>query len=48
MLAHQREESFLALSHARGVFIQSRWSRAGVLRAPFGRLTGFALDVLLR
>ena len=48
MVAHQREESFLALSHARGVFIQSRWSRAGVLRAPFGRLTGFALDVLLR
>jgi hypothetical protein len=35
MGAYHGEEGFLALSHAKGVFVQSGWSSAGVLRAPF-------------
>lgn len=48
MGAYHGEEGFLALSHAKGVFVQSRWSAAGLLRAPFGRLTDFVLKTLLR
>jgi coniferyl-aldehyde dehydrogenase len=48
MGAYHGEEGFLSLSHAKGVFIQSRWSSAGLLRAPFGRLTDFILNILLR
>jgi coniferyl-aldehyde dehydrogenase len=48
MGAYHGEEGFLALSHAKGVFIQSRWSAAGLLRAPYGRLADFVLDFLLR
>ena len=35
--AYHGEEGFLSLSHAKGVFTQSRWSFAGLIRAPFGR-----------
>ena len=48
MGAYHGDEGFLALSHAKGVFVQSRWSSAGVLRAPFGRVADLALDLLLR
>jgi coniferyl-aldehyde dehydrogenase len=48
MGAYHGEEGFLALSHAKGVFVQSRWSLAGLLRAPFGRLTDFVLNATLR
>ena len=48
MGAYHGEEGFLTLSHAKGVFVQSRWSSAGVLRAPFGRVADLALDLLMR
>jgi coniferyl-aldehyde dehydrogenase len=48
MGAYHGEEGFLALSHAKGVFIQSRWSATGLLRAPYGAFTDFVLNFLLR
>ena len=48
MGAYHGEEGFLSLSHAKGVFVQSRWSSAGLLRAPFGRATDSILNSLLR
>ena len=46
--AYHGKEGFLSLSHAKGVFTQSRWNLAGVIRAPFGRLTDSVLNYLLR
>ena len=48
MGAYHGEEGFLSLSHAKGVFVQSRWSSAGLLRAPFGRAAEFILRFFLR
>lgn len=48
MGAYHGEEGFRALSHAKGVFTQSRWNATGVLRAPHGALTDFVLSFLLR
>ena len=48
MGAYHGEEGFLSLSHAKGVFVQSRWSSAGLLRAPFGRAADFILNFFLR
>ena len=48
MGAYHGEEGFRALSHAKGVFTQARWNFAGLMRAPFGRLTDHALRLLLR
>ena len=48
MGAYHGEEGFRALSHAKGVFTQARWNFAGLMRAPFGRLTDYALRLLLR
>ncbi len=46
--AYHGKEGFLSLSHAKGVFTQARWNLAGLIRAPFGRLTDFILNILLR
>lgn len=46
--AYHGEEGFRALSHAKGVFTQARWSLGGVLRPPFSRLTDSVLEILLR
>ena len=46
--AYHGEEGFLSLSHAKGVFTQSRWNLAGLIRPPFGRLTDSILNVLMR
>jgi len=46
--AYHGKEGFLSLSHAKGVFTQARWNFAGLIRAPFGRLTDFILNFLLR
>lgn len=47
MGAYHGEEGFLALSHAKGVFMQSRWNLASLLRAPYGQHTDFILRYLL-
>jgi coniferyl-aldehyde dehydrogenase len=41
-------EGFRRMSHAKGVFVQGRFSLPSLLRAPFGRLTRWALAFLLR
>jgi coniferyl-aldehyde dehydrogenase len=46
--ASHGEEGFEALSHAKGIFEQSRVNFAGRLRAPFGRLADRLLDYFLR
>ena len=48
MGAYHGEEGFLSLSHAKGVFVQSRWNSAGLLRAPFGRSADQVLGFFLR
>jgi coniferyl-aldehyde dehydrogenase len=48
MGAYHGEEGFRSLSHAKGVFTQSRWNFAGLVRAPFGRVADLVLDRMLR
>lgn len=48
MGAYHAIEGFRALSHAKGVFIQSRWHFTDLLRAPFGKLADAVLKVMLR
>jgi coniferyl-aldehyde dehydrogenase len=45
---YHSEEGFRSLSHAKGVFTQSRWNFAGLMRAPFGQITSRTLTFLLR
>lgn len=45
--AYHGIEGFRTMSHARGVFIQSRWNLPALLRAPFGRLADIALRATL-
>jgi len=47
MGAYHGIEGFRTMSHARGVFIQSRWNLPALLRAPFGRLADIALRATL-
>ncbi|WP_322048700.1 coniferyl aldehyde dehydrogenase [Paraburkholderia sp. J67] len=47
MGAYHGIEGFRAMSHAKGVFIQGRWSLARLLHAPFGKLADFALRMTL-
>ncbi|CAB3745881.1 coniferyl aldehyde dehydrogenase [Paraburkholderia humisilvae] len=47
MGAYHGIEGFRAMSHAKGVFVQSRWSLARLLHAPFGSLANFALVMTL-
>jgi coniferyl-aldehyde dehydrogenase len=48
MGAYHGREGFLALSHAKGVFEQSAWNSARLLRPPYGKLADFLLGYLLR
>jgi coniferyl-aldehyde dehydrogenase len=48
MGTYHGEEGFRSLSHVKGVFTQARWNFAGLMRAPFGRMTDLALGYLLR
>jgi coniferyl-aldehyde dehydrogenase len=46
--AYHGAEGFRSFSHAKGVFEQARWNFAGLVRAPFGRVTDVVLSYLLR
>jgi coniferyl-aldehyde dehydrogenase len=48
MGAYHGIEGFRALSHAKGIFEQGRWSGGNLLRAPFGRLADTILKLMLR
>ncbi len=48
MGAYHGEEGFRSLSHDKGVFTQTRFNFASILRAPFGRLSDLILDTMLR
>jgi coniferyl-aldehyde dehydrogenase len=48
MGAYHGEQGFRQFSHAKGVFIQSRWNLAGVLRPPYRKLTDAVLSYLLK
>jgi coniferyl-aldehyde dehydrogenase len=48
MGAYHGVEGFKSLSHAKGIFEQSRWNLTGALRPPFGWLSGFVTQFLLR
>ena len=48
MGAYHGVEGFKSLSHAKGVFEQSRWNMTGALRPPFGLLTSFVTWYLTR
>lgn len=47
MGAYHGIEGFRAMSHAKGVFVQGRWSLPSLLRAPFGKVVDLALAVTL-
>jgi coniferyl-aldehyde dehydrogenase len=47
MGAYHGIEGFKSLSHAKGVFEQSRWNMTGALRPPFGRVSDFVTRFLL-
>jgi len=48
MGAYHGIEGLRAMSHAKGVFVQGRWNLPSLLRAPFGKLAGFAIAFTLR
>ncbi len=48
MGAYHGIEGFRALSHARGVFEQSRWNLTGLARPPYGRFAERLIRLLLR
>ncbi|MET0640332.1 MAG: coniferyl aldehyde dehydrogenase [Hyphomicrobium sp.] len=48
MGAYHGIEGFRTLSHARGVFEQSRFNFGGLLRPPFGRMTDMVIRYLQR
>jgi coniferyl-aldehyde dehydrogenase len=48
MGAYHGIEGFKSLSHAKGIFEQSRWNMTGALRPPFGWLSDFVTRFLLR
>lgn len=48
MGAYHGIEGFRSLSHAKGIFEQSRWNLTGALRPPFGWLSDFVTRYLLR
>lgn len=47
MGAYHGIEGFRAMSHAKGVYVQGRWSFPRLLHAPFGRLAELAIRVTL-
>lgn len=46
--AYHGKEGFIALTHARGVYRQGRLNAAALLQPPFGKLSDFIMNVLLR
>ncbi len=48
MGAYHGIEGFKSLSHAKGVFEQSRWNLGGLLRPPFNRMTNWVIRYLQR
>jgi coniferyl-aldehyde dehydrogenase len=46
--AYHGEFGFQTFSHRKGVFLQSRWNTAWMLRPPYRGLAGFVLKMLLR
>lgn len=48
MGAYHGIEGFRSLSHAKGIFEQSRWNMTGALRPPFGTLTRLVTWYLMR
>ena len=48
MGAYHGIEGFRSMSHAKGIFVQGRWSLPSLLRAPFGKLAEFAIAFTLR
>jgi coniferyl-aldehyde dehydrogenase len=48
MGAYHGIEGFKSLSHAKGIFEQSRWNMTGALRPPFGLLTRIVTWYLMR
>jgi coniferyl-aldehyde dehydrogenase len=46
--AYHGVEGFRMLSHAKGVFVQSRWNLGNMLRPPFGRMAELILKFMLR
>jgi len=48
MGAYHGIEGFKSLSHAKGIFEQSRWNFTGALRPPFGWVSNFVTQFLLR
>lgn len=47
MGAYHGKEGFLAMSHAKGIYVQGRWSFPRLLHAPFGKLADFAIQFVL-
>ncbi len=48
MGAYHGIEGFKSLSHAKGVFVQSRWNLGSLLHPPFNRMTDVVVRYLLR
>lgn len=48
MGAYHGVEGFRRLSHARGIFLQGKWSAGNLLRAPFGQRADTILRMLFR
>jgi coniferyl-aldehyde dehydrogenase len=46
--AYHGVEGFRALSHAKGVLVQSRWNLSNLLQPPFGRMANLILKIMLR
>jgi coniferyl-aldehyde dehydrogenase len=46
--AYHGEFGFQTFSHRKGVFLQSRWNGAKLLRPPFNKITDFMIKTLLR
>jgi coniferyl-aldehyde dehydrogenase len=46
--AYHGVEGFRALSHAKGVLVQSRWNLTNLLRPPYGRMANLVLKAMLR
>jgi coniferyl-aldehyde dehydrogenase len=48
MGAYHGIEGFRSLSHAKGMFVQSRWNLGGLLHPPFNKMTDLVVRYLLR
>lgn len=48
MGAYHGIEGFRTMSHAKGTFVQGRWSLPSMLRAPFGKFADMTLSYMLK